>query len=204
MIKAIETRYAGCHFRSRLEARWAVFFDALKIEWQYEPQGFELNRKLTLLPGKIKYLPDFWLPDLACYGEVKGDLTLSEHIRFLDCAAALGAEGTPVAVFGPVNESQNPWVLPWNSGDLLRFPLFVDEDQSGAWSLMPAVEASDYGNSWAEITSGREGWYSDSRGSPPQEDAIRELLRGCDWPTPTLQVILTAARSARFEHGESG
>lgn len=30
-IKAIETSYAGCRFRSRLEARWAVFFDTLGI-----------------------------------------------------------------------------------------------------------------------------------------------------------------------------
>ncbi len=27
-IKAIQTKYRGYHFRSRLEARWAVFFDA--------------------------------------------------------------------------------------------------------------------------------------------------------------------------------
>ena len=55
MIKAIETRYKGYRFRSRLEARWAVFFDALGIEWQYEPEGFEL-------PDGTRYLPDFWLP----------------------------------------------------------------------------------------------------------------------------------------------
>lgn len=51
MIKAIETAYKGYSFRSRLEARWAVFFDALGIEWQYEPEGFELPSGW--------YLPDF-------------------------------------------------------------------------------------------------------------------------------------------------
>jgi hypothetical protein len=35
-IKPIETRYNGYRFRSRLEARWAVFFDTLGIEYQYE------------------------------------------------------------------------------------------------------------------------------------------------------------------------
>ena len=29
-IKAIETRYKGCRFRSRLEARWAVAEDAIE------------------------------------------------------------------------------------------------------------------------------------------------------------------------------
>ena len=39
-IKAIETYYKGYRFRSRLEARWAVFFDAAGIKYEYEPEGF--------------------------------------------------------------------------------------------------------------------------------------------------------------------
>lgn len=53
MIKLIETYYRGYHFRSRLEARWAVLLDRLKVRWQYEPQGFDLNGTW--------YLPDFWI-----------------------------------------------------------------------------------------------------------------------------------------------
>lgn len=54
-IKAIETEYRGYRMRSRLEARWAIFFDALGIAWEYEKEGFDL--------GKAGYyLPDFWLP----------------------------------------------------------------------------------------------------------------------------------------------
>lgn len=64
-IKAIDTEYAGHLFRSRLEARWAVFFDYLisktrlyrsppNFTWEYEPEGFEL-------PGGQRYLPDFRL-----------------------------------------------------------------------------------------------------------------------------------------------
>ena len=34
-IKAIETYYKGYRFRSRLEARWAVFFDAACVEYEY-------------------------------------------------------------------------------------------------------------------------------------------------------------------------
>ena len=56
-IKAIETRYAGCRFRSRLEARWAVFFDTLGITWEYEPQGYELGG-VGDWPAR-RYLPDF-------------------------------------------------------------------------------------------------------------------------------------------------
>lgn len=57
-IKPIETIYKGYRFRSRLEARWAVFFDALGVEWEYEPEGFNL-------PSGRKYLPDF---RVKCWG----------------------------------------------------------------------------------------------------------------------------------------
>jgi hypothetical protein len=36
-IQAHETVYSGVRFRSRLEARWAAFFDLLKWKWEYEP-----------------------------------------------------------------------------------------------------------------------------------------------------------------------
>src|SRR5687767_5536541 len=50
-IAPIETYYAGHRFRSRLEARWAVFFDHLGIRWEYEPEGFQTSAG--------PYLPDF-------------------------------------------------------------------------------------------------------------------------------------------------
>ncbi|WP_142627894.1 hypothetical protein [Rhizobium sp. P007] len=40
-IKAIPTVYRGVRFRSRLEARWAAFFDLAKIIWDYEPFDLE-------------------------------------------------------------------------------------------------------------------------------------------------------------------
>ncbi len=63
MIKAIETWYDGYRFRSRLEARWAVFFDAMDFEYRYELQGYKLD--------DMCYLPDFYLPGLKTYVEVK-------------------------------------------------------------------------------------------------------------------------------------
>jgi hypothetical protein len=64
-LRAIETYAYGCRFRSRLEARWAVFFDQLGVDWQYEPQGFDL--------GGEAYLPDFCVRtgDLVYWYEVK-------------------------------------------------------------------------------------------------------------------------------------
>jgi hypothetical protein len=41
-----------------------VFFDLQGIEWRYEPEGFDLGQHGF-------YLPDFWLPGLQAWAEVK-------------------------------------------------------------------------------------------------------------------------------------
>ncbi len=51
-VKAIQTVYAGVHFRSRLEARFAAGFDRLGVLWEYEPEAFHVE-------GVGGYLPDF-------------------------------------------------------------------------------------------------------------------------------------------------
>ena len=91
MIPAIPTRHAGVLMRSRLEARYAVFFDRLGIRWEYEPQGF-------LLPSGDGYLPDFWLPDLGCYVEVKptgGDFGKAEELAKASGLPVWCCEGPP-------------------------------------------------------------------------------------------------------------
>lgn len=76
-IKAIETKYSGYRFRSRLEARWAVFLEALGLRWEYEKEGFSFDG--------YSYLPDFYLPDYDLYIEVKGqdihDTTEEDKLR---------------------------------------------------------------------------------------------------------------------------
>jgi hypothetical protein len=63
-MQAITTEFRGYRFRSRLEARWAVVFDAAGIDWHYEHEGYDL--------GELGwYLPDFWLPELNTHVEVK-------------------------------------------------------------------------------------------------------------------------------------
>lgn len=83
-IKPIETIYKGYRFRSRLEARWAVFFDALKMPWEYEPEGFHL-------PSGANYLPDFRIKNIATqsthYYEIKPVKT--ECARFKEFAAEI-------------------------------------------------------------------------------------------------------------------
>lgn len=69
-IKPIETKYNGFKFRSRLEARWAIFFDMIGLKYEYEVEGFEMNG--------IRYLPDFYIPSLDRWFEIKAK-PLSEY-----------------------------------------------------------------------------------------------------------------------------
>lgn len=96
-IPAISTHYAGQKFRSRTEARWAVFFDTAGIRYQYEFEGHVIRSGA--------YLPDFWLPELRLYFEVKGaDPTEEERRKCAElCEAAecdvLLAVGQPDELF---------------------------------------------------------------------------------------------------------
>jgi hypothetical protein len=60
----LETWYNGYRFRSRTEARWAVFFTTLGVPFSYEPEGYDL--------GNNWYLPDFFLPQPNLWLEIKG------------------------------------------------------------------------------------------------------------------------------------
>jgi nucleoside 2-deoxyribosyltransferase len=89
-IKAIETKYKGYRFRSRTEARWAVFFDTAGVPWQYELEGFHL-------PSGRKYLPDFYLPTHKAWLEVKPN-------------AEPGWQGEATYLAGPMfNDSSIDW-----------------------------------------------------------------------------------------------
>ncbi len=89
MINAIPTEYKGLRFRSRTEAKWAAFFDALKIPWQYKPLD---------LAG---YVPDFVIHDRLLV-EVKPEFNRAELHRHAAKIVASGwehdfaiASGTP-------------------------------------------------------------------------------------------------------------
>ena len=71
-LKAIDTFYNGYRFRSRLEARWAIFFDEMKIKYEYEKEGYDLDG--------VWYLPDFWIPSWKAFVEIKGEQPTQQEI----------------------------------------------------------------------------------------------------------------------------
>lgn len=70
-INAIETKYKRIIFRSQLEAKWALFWDKLRLKWVYEPE--------CVFSDGTKYTPDFWIPDLSLFIEIKPNETIAKE-----------------------------------------------------------------------------------------------------------------------------
>lgn len=181
-LKAIETQWNGFRFRSRLEARWAIFFDTLGIRFEYEPEGFELD-------NVGRYLPDFWLPDLNVWVEIKREGGQDEGWE--KCWELAKQSGKNVLfVLG------NPWPNEYKIIDF-KPSMIVEQahDQiiEGEWA-----ECRRCDGFW--VTQHGESAYSLLCTCAP--DLWKEPLYGED--APRLMKAYKTARSARFEHGEKG
>lgn len=196
MIKAIETTYAGCRFRSRLEARWAVFFDHLEIAWEYEPQGYESDAG--------RYLPDFWLPDERIWVEVKGRFTHEDLVRTVESVFALreppDKQVMPqLLILGPVPRPGLAWVHVRLDIVLTGFMLWQQVffySRSG-WLTKPIAapmvfEKGAFGKAPEDVTA----WFCTAATDAAYDDRLSV--------DPDVDAAYAAARSARFEFGACG
>ena len=211
-LKAIETEYKGYRFRSRLEARWAVFFDAAGIEWKYEPEGYEVNVGSPEEPNIVRWLPDFYLPHTKTWVEVKGS------------DEAMKADWSRMAT-----------ILDFNSPVPGMADSFTHHDRGVL--LLGDIPSSDFGVVFHPLIQHRKGlwrtfglFFSAPGGGgfirEPGDGLLRGLMgvptdeHGADcsdilWSTKSFHVrtqlgyrkvidAYRAARGARFEHGERG
>ncbi|WBP92179.1 PDDEXK family nuclease [Kitasatospora cathayae] len=224
-IQPIETRYAGHHFRSRLEARWAVFFDAIGITWEYEPQGY------TVGLDRRPYLPDFWLPDLHAFVEVKGDeerfdgRLLSDLLRYGGDAVFVLALGqiphaelgrAPVhAAFIPTSDFYQPASPSIETVEraFAAIRTLDESDQAAVKELIHnppriAICCQHFVFQCGKDADGKAEPLILPIFAPNAFTSVKDILN----PNPAWFVLqdrkvikaYEAARSARFEHGESG
>jgi hypothetical protein len=91
-IKAIPTLYKGYPFRSRLEAKWATFFDNMNIWYSYETEnGYEVATG-------VWYLPDFRLEEIFVEVKAKYDISEEAHDKMALLVAGIRVPG--VIVYG--------------------------------------------------------------------------------------------------------
>lgn len=180
-MNPIPTRYKGYHFRSRLEARWAVCLDALGLKWQYEPEGF-------VDENGVCYLPDFYIESIGMWAEVKPTWPTEEEIaKAYSLCLATGKEvlfldGTPrdtnywaIAKHAWHSESTTPEGHPeWNDYLLTRCKATkTDSRLYACWG----------------------GCYERKGSNRPDQELMIDS---------SVTEAIEAARSARFEFGESG
>lgn len=196
-IKAIETRYAGCRFRSRIEARWAVFFTNLRLRWEYEKQGYLVGR------DQRPYLPDFYLPDLGLWVEVKPTQSVYQPLadtpldirNWEDFAGMVATEwdhDKSAMFIGPipdpttVDEAGPPRAKQWYDPGIV-----IIGDWHYAWCACPTNQHFDI---QIEARGNRI-----ECGCPRVLDGRRQSGNH-----PAILNAYATARSARFEHGECG
>lgn len=212
-IKAIETQYKGYRFRSRLEARWAVFFDALDIRWEYEPQGFEIGMGYDDSDDSQRhvrrYLPDFRLVDFKTWVEVKGSLDECNDDYFSMLGWAIDWGGQLPDVCDSVGTTKG----------LLWLGLIPDEWVCDHGAPVHAIIQHDKGG-WVntcsfladgglEATPDCDEYFDGMCGGAEIRTALEKLVYGkekyfryrpCE---DQLRAAYRAARMARFEFGEA-
>lgn len=206
-IKPIETAYNGYKFRSRLEARWAVFFDASKIAYHYEPEGFVLS-------DSSHYLPDFYLDDFGVYVEIKPfDRNVVNHVgdgNKWEQKCKLFRDSTGKAILLCYGDpAENGWKI------LFAYDTTDSSGGSSEW-YCSFVEFGGHIVLCTEPTrTDREICISDEFasnmhvGTSSKFTGDRTLLwdRAMELYSPDSDDLLnkakTKARQARFEHGET-
>ena len=110
-IKSKKTKYGDDLYESVIEARWAVFFDCLGIEYIYEPKCAEVETGCRV----VRHKPDFLLPELSKYVEIKPSKPLGiENTK----AAAWSKDINDIIVLfnlnPPSEKLENGWLFSWD------------------------------------------------------------------------------------------
>ena len=216
-IKAIETYYKGYRFRSRLEARWAVFFDAAGIEYEYEPEGF-------VLEDGICYLPDFFLPNIrgGIYVEVKGRMTEYDQHKI-----DLFSKQYPILVLGEIpSEEEAKYMDCVDDGFKFYRPCTGNDGETYGWIDFPYLFCVCPACGKIGLEFDGRGWRVCNHNSGAQCERIMKTHTFVDidgkvknirypeyigWRTDDkgysasfFQFAYSKARQARFEYGECG
>lgn len=201
-IKPIETVYNGYRFRSRLEARWAVFFDTAGIPYQYEPEGF-------VLEDGTHYLPDFYLPWFKCYVEIKPSGLQSEIDKGNDRIGKLVSGKSDCIGLVCIGEPKaGECGIAYYFGMGRTGELYLQSDIVGFyegcwWKNIFTGEEYGYSKHWISLVSIRSGsgdrFYDKDGNEMPIRNGIGMTGYRSDFHDAAL-----AAKQARFEHGESG
>jgi len=172
--------------RSRLEARWGVFLDAvgLKDQWRYEHQGFELT-------DGSKYLPDFTVKGIG-WLEIKSEMATPDEAWKLR-EVVMGTETPGFLLQGSIPDPEG--IYAGGTGPELEITaLFVTGNEDFSYWVCVCPICGKVG---VEYCSRADRIYG---GSIHYE--LQGKDRGHNGDHPRIVEAAMMARGARFEHGE--
>lgn len=76
------TKFDDIIYRSKLEAKHAFFMKFLDVKFHYEPLAFNFP--------SFRYIPDFWIPELDVFVEIKPRYPYVEEIEKCEFVSRLG------------------------------------------------------------------------------------------------------------------
>lgn len=179
-VKALDTHYNGYEFRSRLEARWAVFFDTAGIDYHYESEAFDLG------DGQ-QYLPDFFLKrGIRFLGEERPRQDVWVDIE--SSAQLIDDERQKVTSF--VRQTGKSILLiagdPGNKADVLYLRRLEDD----------TLDAADV--AFMELADGQAGLVAEREKAKLERSEDRALIEQ-RMQTDLLREAYRAARVTRFD-----
>jgi len=106
---AAPTEFNGTTFRSRTEARWAVFFSVLKVPYQYEAFSFHFPQLHGPNDPRVtRYTPDFYLPNAHLWIEIKGREPTPKEIALAKRLAKQTQEPVFIYIGFPQTKGRQP------------------------------------------------------------------------------------------------
>jgi hypothetical protein len=176
-----------------------VFFKFLGVPFEYEKEGFQF-------PDGKRYLPDFWIPSLKLWVEIKGELTWVEKTipptkycprpytysvspELELCEKFKEAQEWPVACVVGQPGHERIWFWGWD----------LTDSSGGSFSDDDCHWCHSNGRFTLNVNRGRDTtFYSDN--------LMGETMPQFEWPyedgfsIKMVEKAVVAARQARFDH----
>lgn len=200
-LQPLPVVYAGIRFPSRTVARWAIFLDHLKIEWEYEPDAYDTDEgpyvptfkvKIDQVKNSSSYHQFFTV-------EQPGSPHGARHVAFAR------ATGLPLIVARQMPRSyadQFP-----RGGRLLAYNLMVDNSDN--WPVQCSFVNVDQPalRQWCALGDNRHWCQEDFGFSMASRTHLAVECPGSYSPpaeSPVVDEAFVEARSARFVWSDGG
>lgn len=227
-IKPIETVYNGYRFRSRLEARCGVLLNGMSKRYEYEPEGIEAPDGTKYLPDF--YIPDEGIYIEAKQERTGWEDDIKRMAHIYECYHGMPPTMIITEIPEPTEIECIYWyrtmyydtlmdevrlgLTAINEGDdgyiaFIRTCYKCHEDSIGLWRVL---DKERFGKGFEDLRpihnknidyeSVYHGHDTDEFGDVIETVEVVNWRYDEDFPTPILCKAYSAARQARFEHGE--